>query len=325
MDLRVKYAAMRTGLPLLELRDQLRLEYWPPARDAWPATGPLNSVVAPFFIIGSPRSGTTLLRAIIQGHSEIFIPPENGTLGSMVREFSLLRRKSWEQVVDTLLDEFACGYEFSHWQLQLDELRERAMKLEPDRRSLAGLIEIIYQVYGEKYAAGKPRWGDKSTPGSFHYLYRLSRVFPEARYLHIVRDGRACVASSLKAGFFDRDHLHAALAWQFNVRSANRLGGQLDDPSRFLEIRYEDLIAQPGPTVAAICEFLGVTLEPALLAHSEQIGSRIPEITDVEHHRNVGQPLFSDSLEKWRDEIPMDTLRSIQQSIKPDLARLGYL
>lgn len=325
MDPQLKYAAMRAGLPLLEARDWFRLRRWPPGGDAWPASGPLPVATAPFFIVGSPRSGTTVLRAIIQGHSDLFIPPENGTLGSMIREFSLVRKQPWSAVVGKMLDEFALGYEFCHWELTLDELRAGAMELPPDQRSLARLIDLIYRAYGDRQAPQKRRWGDKSTPGSFHYLYRLSLVFPAARYIHIVRDGRACVASSVRAGFFNHDYLGAALAWQFNIRSAKRLREQCADASRFLEVRYEDLITRTEDTVTAICAFLGVAVEPAMLAHSEQIDRTVPEIAEVEHHQNVGQPLFSQSLEKWKQEIPADKLRSVQQVLATDLASFGYL
>ena len=325
MNPQFKYAAIRAGLPLLEMRDWFRLKHWPPGRDAWQVSGPLPIVGSPpFFIVGSPRSGTTLLRAIIQGHSKLFIPPENGTLGSMVKEFSLIRQKSWDQVVADVLAEFALGYEFKHWGLDLEKLADEAMQLSPSHRSLAGLIDLIYRAYGAAHAPEKPRWGDKSTPGSFHYLYRLSLVFPDALYLHIVRDGRACAASSVKAGFFDRDYLKAALAWQCNVRAAARLRSQFVPRSQFHEIRYEDLITRPEQTIESVCSFLDVELEPALLAYSEEIARRIPEISNVDHHRNVSQPLFADSLDKWKHDIPSDALRIIEKLLANDLAGHGY-
>ena len=319
------YAKMRAGLPLIEVRDWILIKKWPPGNKAWPVSGdPKSNGTAPFFILGSPRSGTTLLRAILQGHGEVFIPPENGTLGSMVKVAAQARSQPWKTLVDRALAEFVQGYEYAHWNLDLGELRARGATLPHERRTLAGLISMIYETYGELHAPGRPRWGDKSTPGSFHYLYRLSLVFPHARFLHLIRDGRACVASSVRAGFFDRDYVLSARAWKANVSACRRLGRRIADPRRFLEIHYEDLVENPGESVDKICGFLGLRPDPAMLAHTVDVARRIPEITQVAHHENVGKSIFRSSLRRWQEDIPPKALRRVQKILTADLVAYGY-
>ena len=254
---------------LVQCRDALMYsDRGPIAIGRWPVrSSNCHSKLNPFFVLGHPRSGTTLLRALLCNHSDVFIPPENGGLWKMVRVFGSLRGQSWENVVIGVLTEFARGYEFDLWNINLEDLSNEALQLAPEQRSLGNLIGLIYRKYGAVHAPGKNVWGDKTTPGSFSYLGKLSRVFPHSAYVHIVRDGRDCVASSIKAGFFDKSYSVAAQAWVDNVRGCRKFGQRCESNGRFLELRYEDLIRMPAEIVRSLCDFLGLEYESSMLDH----------------------------------------------------------
>ena len=319
------FTSMWMGLPLIELRDWLLLKSGVTGSKAWPLQGdPQLTGSTPFFILGSPRSGTTLLRAILQSHRDVFIPPENGTLGDMVKASALFRNKPWNQLVDAVFTEFVQGYEFDLWDLDIQALKAQAKTFPPERKNIASLISLVYENYGALHTPGKGIWGDKSTPGTFHHLYRLFLIFPQARYLHIIRDGRACVASSVKAGFYDKSFILAARAWQANVRACQRLGRRIADPKRFLEIHYEELVENPEPTISKVRQFLQIEDDTNMYSHSDTIKEQCPDITKRGHHENVAKPIFSESLKRWQRDIPSPALAHVQKILEKELHTLGY-
>ena len=282
-----------------------------------------NEETPPFFIVGNPRSGTTLLRAILSKHQDVFIPPENGTLGEMIRTFGRYRWSSWQTVVSLIFDEFQKGYEFHHWNIDLERLKRSAESMPLENRSLAGLMHLIYRSYGADHAPGKIRWGDKSVPGSSFHLWKVALVFPQAKYIHMVRDGRDCIASSVKAGFFGKNYRYAAYAWKDNLKECRKFGEKVKKENRFLEIRYEDLISSPKRQIDALCRFL--ELEPTeTLLNYHNIPQNLPDVLSIPHHENVGKPLFRDSIGKWKQQIPESEVKSISRIIKDELAFYGY-
>ncbi len=316
----------KASASLVDLRDA-----WMFSDSAWfgPRGWPVKSVhhnrrMNPFFVVGHPRSGTTLLRAILCRHPELFIPPENGNLWRMIRAFGGLRGQSWEMVVDAVLQAFSEGYEFERWGIEIDTLRKLALALPRERRDLASLISLVYLQYGNTHAAGKQIWGDKTTPGSFDYLGKLSRVFPAAAYIHIVRDGRDCVASCVKAGFYERNYSVAATAWRDNVRACRRFGSRIADAGRYLEIRYEDLVADPERQIPTLCEFLGLSIDRAMFQHSQGIGQELPDVGSISHHQSVSRPIFTGSVGKWKREIPGIEQAVVLKIVQSELERCGY-
>ena len=278
---------------------------------------------SPFFVLGSPRSGTTLLRTVLCSHPDIFIPPENGSFLPMIRVFMSNRHADWDRVVDSVLDSFREGYEFAQWKLDLESIAQSAKALPTQDRSLAGLIEHLYGKYGETHAPGKSVWGDKSTPGDYHYLGKLSLVFPDARYVHIVRDGRDCVASSVRAGFFDNSYYTAAYAWRDNVHFCRRFGEQLG-PDRFVQIRYEDLVSELRDALDGLCRFLGVEPSDAMLEHHRSVSSTTPDVERLGHHENVRRPISTSSLGKWRTQIPSSEIEVVSRIVDGEMRACGY-
>lgn len=292
---------------------------------AWPVQSSredLNDKV--FFVLGSPRSGTTLLRRILSSHPQVFIPPENGGLATMIRTYGTFRWKSWNLAVQRVFDKFCTGYEFEKWEIDLKVVRKAAESIAPEDRSLAEIFNVLYTEYGLKHDPGKIRWGDKTTPGYFNYLRKLQMVFPKARFIHIVRDGRDCVASSIDAGFFDKNIEEAARAWKYNVKECRKLGRRIQNENRYHELRYEDLINLPKEKIDALCCFLDLEPDSDMM---ESLGSNhctLPDVPAIGHHKNVQKPIFQDSVGKWKHKLPESEIEKVSGIIAQELAFYGY-
>ena len=313
-------------LAAIRARDRVILAdgVWP-YRRAWPVRCARGAAAPnPFFVVGHPRSGTTLLRAMLSRHSQIFLPPENDALWRMIREFARVRKVSWETVVGRLTSIFEQGYEFRHWGLDRTSIQSRLEAIAQPQRSLAELIHQLYILYGERHFPGKALWGDKTTPGDFTYLDKIDLVFPNARYIHIVRDGRDCVVSGIKAGFFDRDYPTAARAWRDNVRICRSIGVRSNDRRQLHQMRYEELVAEPKTVLRPLCDFLGVAFEPEMIEHQSAVDRVVPEMHAISHHQNLAKPVFTQSVGRWKGSIPVAVRQEVLEILGPELSAAGY-
>jgi hypothetical protein len=256
------------------------------------------------FIVGSPRSGTTLLRLILDSHPDLAIPPETWFLPlakKMEGEGDALRERFFQEIVGFP----ASAPAWNDFQIPADEFHRRLQEIRPF--SAAEGFRLFYRMYAARF--GKSRWGDK-TPMYSHHLRFIQDLLPEARFLHIVRDGRDA-AVSLRERWFSpgRDIETQAAHWRDNVAAARREGAGC---RHFLEVRFEDLIREPEPVVRKICGFIALPYHPDMHRHSERAAERLEE--HQTRYRPDGTVLVS------REE----RLRQAETAQRPpDLSKIG--
>src|SRR6202000_521244 len=139
---------------------------------------------SPFFIVGSGRSGTTLLRLILCGHSRLHIPPETWYILYMVKELpvaGLLTPTQIERAITLMVD----SYRWPDMSMTPHELRQEVQRL--PRPRLVDIINIVYHRHLR--ASGKQRFGD-NTPIYFKIVSQLIDLYPDAKFIHLIRDGR---------------------------------------------------------------------------------------------------------------------------------------
>ncbi|HTW68728.1 MAG TPA: sulfotransferase [Acetobacteraceae bacterium] len=244
---------------------------------------------APFFIVGAGRSGTTLLRLILTGHSRLHIPPETWFLRDLVRQFPLTGALTQPQAERAV----AAMVRHERWPdlgLDADEVRRAGAALAAG----AGLRDVIELVIARLLAeSGKQRLGDK-TPHYFEIVPELATLFPDAVFIYLVRDGRDVAMSWIDAGW--QRYYEPGFEWP---RAMGCLRRDLRAyPDRVLEVRYEDLVRRAEDTTRRICEFLGEDFEPAMLdwhARVDQVAER-----DRHLHGRLSQPLSDDAVAAWR-------------------------
>lgn len=273
----------------------------------------------PFFVIGSGRSGNTLLRAILTAHPALAIPPESYVLGRAIRHYRFYSFLPWELLARLVITEFESFEQFPTWEIEVQPFYATALTLPAEKRHLAGLLDAFYSYYAQARFPGATRWGDK-TPANTFQVKLIDQVFPQAQYLHMVRDGRDAVASYLTAGLY-HDPEEACRRWLRSVEIAQQFGARLE-PGRYLEVTYEDLVRTPQATTQAVCHFLGVDFRPEMLEFwrtTDTLGD-----TKLAHHSNLRNPINEKSIGKWRRDLPPETRQYIETRLEAKLRALNY-
>ncbi len=276
-----------------------------------------TSMNDPFFILGFQRSGTTLLRVMLDSHPEIAIPLD--TVGLWARydkalaTYNALRLPGDERrlVRDLIGEERIRLWEVP---LAVDDVLARK-----DGEGFGGIVSAFYRAYAD--AMGKPCWGDKD-PGNMTRMHLLNRWFPRCRYIHIIRDGRDACLSQLEQDFGFADILECAECWREQVSWVRRIG-ELLGPSRYFELRYEDLVENAELKLREVCDYLGVEYSAKMLAYADNLDRSIPR---SKRHiwKLIDQPPHRASLGRWRRQMGRPLRIAFEKRAGPVLRELDY-
>jgi hypothetical protein len=265
----------------------------------------------PVIVLGVGRSGTTLLRVMLDRSSELAIPYETFFVPQ------LAHRHGRRPKLDDFLDDLGRLRTLYDWGISPDDVRPRLH----EGMTTSEAIAAIFETYAERQ--GKPRWGDK-TPLYMQQLPLLERLFPEAIWVHLVRDGRDAALSFLELpeGFsgktwaLPRTVPQFAARWRTEILAARRLGRHAG--SRYLELRYEDLVDEPERRLRLVCEHASLTWEPGMLDHT-----RPSDTAHMPEHRNLAQPP-TPGLRDWRSQMNREDALAFEQVAGDVLRGSGY-
>jgi hypothetical protein len=262
----------------------------------------------PLLILGVRRSGTTLLRVMLDRHSELAVPDETYFVPQLAdRHLRGIDPDAFLDDVGRVVD----------WELPLDELRARLC----DGMPVGEAIGTVYAVYANEH--GKPRWGDK-TPMYMQNLRLLERLFPDALFVHLIRDGRDAALSflALPRGIVTETWMHPRTAvdfacqWRTEVAAARRLGRRVG--SRYLEVRYEELVDDVESVLQRICTFAGLEYEPAMVDYAGNV-----DVSAKPHQQRLLQPPTT-GVRDWRGQMPAGDVEAFEHVAGDLLRELGY-
>ena len=251
----------------------------------------------PFFVLGAARSGTTMLRLMLNRHSRLAIPFESHFLRQIFEELPSDRPLEVHEA-DRMADLVVGEKNFRTWHLDGTRVRQELVRLAPS--PLAVLVDALFRM--EIAESGKPRWGDK-TPLYYACWQRLMGLFPGSKLIHIIRDGRDVSRSLEKVGWHGPTGYHRACYWQQRVEMAHAAARELG-PERNLIIRYEDLVLETRATLGAVCDFLEESYEPKMLDFFEDAGEHISDI-DGNVHGKLKRAPRPDDVGRWRREMSL--------------------
>lgn len=261
----------------------------------------------PFFLLGMQRSGTTLLRLMLNKHPRLAVPDETGFIvafddkayfeswysGTLSKYGDLSIRENASALLDTISQ-----FPFSAFANGETKLDKNAILSHPIQR-YEDLINAIMTEFAK--TSGKQRWGDK-TP---HYLAdpdMLWRTFPGCQFIHLIRDVRAVVNSSKNVRWASGDLTAIASDWNYRNIICYKVG-QVLGPMYYMLVSYEALIENTRSTLADICEFLGEDYSPGMLGYHRDARDQV-RVGDLGHHETTMGPLKKEKIDSWMHELP---------------------
>jgi Sulfotransferase family len=278
------------------------------------------------FVVGMNRSGTTLLRMMLDAHPRLTIPPETHFVPDLIKacrqpgaspETALAAMKSAREWGD---------FGFSDEEM-LERLRRRRLKP-------GAAVRTFYEAYMAQQ--GKPRWGEK-TPTYVQRMPLIQGALPEARFVHVIRDGRDVALSVLDRTVRELTAADVARRWQKKINKARTDAPRL---RHYIEVRYEDLILDTEPVLRRVCEFIELDFDPAMLDYHERSSDRLGEMAralpgdgraqhlSVERrmatHAMTTKPPSADRVARWRTQMSGDDRGAFEAVAGDLLAELGY-
>lgn len=224
----------------------------------------------PIFLVGCPRSGTTLLSTMLHAHPRIAMPPETRFLIPVYwgrAEFGDLRDAENRRRLAQRITDKKAG--FPDLGLDRQKVVESIVAAPPTIGSAAA---TLWREFAR--SRGKARWGEKR-PAYWHEMDVVLRLFPDAQVIHLVRDARACVASLKQVDWWRSGTVHSIGTWMLADAELRRVGRRLG-PDSYHRLRYEDLLREPAGRLAKICTFLDEPFDEAMLDYVAAAADIVP-------------------------------------------------
>lgn len=269
----------------------------------------------PFFVVGNDRSGTTMLRLVLDRSAEAAVPPESMFLIDMVAarrsgdltdaaEAARLLERIWEHP------------RVRGWNLP------GGPPAVPARLSHEEAYRFTVEAPFRAYAslAGKSRWGDK-TPAYLHHVEELLAVWPDARFIVLVRDGRDVALSIMGLPFGPNNVWAAARNWATGVRRGQE--AERRHPGQVLMLRYEDLASEPKRETERACEFLGLAFDEEMLAIERTDAAKLAKGQEG-WFTNVWAGINTSAVGKWRRQMTPAQQAVFAAVASDELRALGY-
>jgi Sulfotransferase family len=276
------------------------------------------------FIVGCPRSGTTLLRNIVSAHPRIVITPEAHWIPLWYENRKGLTPKGL--VTPALIWDLLAHPNFSLFHLCKEEVMRLTSNCEP--MSYASFLTAIFDLYGRM--RGKDLVGNK-TPDLVRKIDTLHSLWPKARFVHLIRDGRDVALSLMnwprvshkKPGTFktwkDDPVSTAAFWWELNVQAGRDAGKSLG-PDLYYEMRYESLVSDSKTECVRLCDFLDLPYDSSMLHYyREPVLKTNPELGE----RRDRQPITR-GLRDWCTQMSHNDVERFEAAAGVLLEELGY-
>ncbi|WP_058308619.1 sulfotransferase family protein [Gracilibacillus massiliensis] len=277
----------------------------------------------PFFIVGSGRSGNTLLRSMLIHAQGVVIPPESYVLGSTIRKyynFSHQDKINWNELCALVLACFDSHEDFKYWNVQLQPIYERLKHIGEEKKNLAYILEQLYKEYAIQNNLEISIWGDKTPLNTFH-LNSIIEIFPNAKFIHTVRDGRDVASSYVRARLYN-SLKDACKRWNKSISHIQEFSSNISK-EQILTIKYEDLVNETEKSLKGISSFLGIEYNQNMI--TRPTNKHLGDVDSLAHHNNVKKNINSSSIGKWKTNLSREEKIIVNKLCYKNLKKLNYL
>ena len=288
-----------------------------------------STALSPIFVIGAERSGTTLLRLMLTAHPDICIPPESLFFVALESKYGAAP-DLLPQIEDFLNDLYNNNFH-RFWEWNVDPKLLLNNWKNYHQLSYTQAVETVYQTYCQQFDPAASIWGDKN-PFHIYQLGKIRRYFPGVKVILIVRDFRACYSSVKKLVAKEQER---GEVWQ-GIKTIGGLTHQWNQVVKIIEkyhqkweqfylVSYEDLVREPSAQLAKICKWVGVDFQESMLQfYQKNAELGLVPVNQMVWHPNTLEPIGSDRINAWQDELSVTELETIELMNWKNLEKLGY-
>jgi hypothetical protein len=298
---------------------------WQPRPASWheqPPSEHAGDTRRPVLIGACPRSGTTLLRGILDNHPDLAMPGETNFMFWLTRhrrQFgNLAKPENRAKLAAWIVDSEGRGAKRIQGRATREEVIERMVDRGP---TIGSVFAAGYEFYAERH--GAQRWGDKR-PGNAPWIATMFELFPNAQFINLIRDPRGAAASQVPLGWDEPEvALPSAVAtWERAVQRVDLHAPNLR-PDQLLDVRFEDLLRFPADTLDAILAFLGLRSSPEIL--TEMITSERRGQFREGWHDRLNDEIDTSAADNWRGRLEPEEIAFVEQAVAPYMDRFGYV
>jgi len=267
----------------------------------------------PIFIVGAPRSGTSMLRVMLNRHPNIAICDE-----TYFFYYVYLRRRAFGDLQNInnrkiLVDRYLSIRRIRSQQLDLPGLSTALMQ---NGNTYPAFFLSLINYYAD--CQGKLRCGEK-TPQHALYTDLLCDWYPGCKIIHIIRDPRDVVASLMRMPWASKNVTVNALSWLKYIRGAHRASQR----PNYLLVHYENVVHDPEAAIDSICTFLGETYNPDILATTGQ--SNVQNVSKEWWFQRATKQVEKDRIGLWQQELDADQVSMVEWILGSYMDKFGYV
>lgn len=277
-----------------------------------------------FFIIGRPRSGTTLLRLLFESHPHLTIPPESPFIIIHYKKYGKITLWDEATIRQFVEDLYTTRY-FDKWLID-KELLTKQLLARQGKATFQEMVLEVYKAYKSVYEKEDIRMiGDKNPMYSL-YPARIHQLFPESKIIHITRDYRDNFLSLINVNFEVPIVPIVIYRWKYALKKMWKL--REENPGLVYSIRYEDLVADPELHTRRLCDFLGIEFDPSVLAFYEKkdeaqaLYSGNQDLTKI--HKSLFNPISTEKVNKWQTDMTPRQIKIADLVMGSTAEKAGY-
>jgi hypothetical protein len=286
--------------------------------------------IAPLFLVGCPRSGTTLLSSILEAQFNLAVPLETHFIPYYNRLLWLWGDLEQKKNRERLLEEIAIFLHIwtarnnparsmeDYWEVSLLSIIDQREQIIQNEQSFGKMAVKIFDLYAAR--KGCQYWADNSSFYDVEALADWDGNFPDMQVIHIVRDGRDVTLSWLKSWFRPSNLADTASRWAAHVAEKQSWGA--NNPERYLELRYEDLLDSPDKVIEQIAGFIHLTANPGPLDLQNSPSAQVLSVGGT--HDLLNGSIQSANREKWKKQLSLPEQRFFEYLVGPQLEKNHY-
>jgi hypothetical protein len=276
----------------------------------------------PLFIIGVDRSGTTLLRLILTSHPLVSIPPES--LFIIMNEKKFNDSTDLRPKIDDFIESLYQDVKFTEWNLDKHLLKLWLLGDYP--LSYPETVKKVYLFYANKSKPSAIIWGDKN-PTNIYNVPKLLKLFPKAKFIHIIRDIRAIYNSLNRKEIRDNWGIKEDMITFSSNRWAQsfKIVSDYFGDENFYTVYYEDLVRHPVEVTGKICDFIQVPFDPVMLDFykNNQLQELVPP-NRKEWHQLTFEPVTGKRIDAWKKQLTKKQIMSVELENYELMCKFGY-